>query len=170
MRSLQILKVFLLLFGMSRVIVCFFEIGLSIMHLINPERGLALNLYGYEVNQSLPHSWLYLLAYTVSYVIFILGLYKIKEAVDELFLLRIFEHKVSQSFFQAGNAFLISAILNYLIFTLLQSQHGSATLLPEFEGTFESVYFHVIIGLLLRILGVVLNIANGIKAENDLTI
>lgn len=158
-----------LAFLVSLVASTFFQIALPIFYLYNPEMGMPLSINGKEILDRNMYAWIYLMIHFISSLIFIYGIIKVYQVVNELSFVRIFGDNVSKGLQQAGKAFIVSAIIyNVLIFIVNNNTENS--IISNFGATYNSLFFPLIIGLLLYVLGVVIKIAKSYKEESDLTV
>ena len=170
MKSLESLKVLINLFLIGLVIGLFFQLGLTIINFFNSEKGISISDW-YEIPKEINKSQLYISAFftLLSSLLFLLSMLKIKIVVDNLLQIKLFEEKVSSGLIKAGGLLMISSLFHFLP-TLFFKIQKSESIIDAINPTFNFILFPLIIGLLLRVLGIVIKIAEHIKQENELTI
>lgn len=169
MRSLQHLKIVITYFFWYLMLAGIVQIALIIIPIVNHEWKIPLTILGQAIDLKDQNAWLILFFHFISLLIFIYAIYNLKIVINELSVVKIFEEKVSSGLYKAGNAILVCAMFGFFLGILMRVPNGVAPL-PELTSTLNSVFFHLIIGLLLRVLGVVIKIAKGMKEENELTV
>lgn len=115
--------------------------------------------------------WAVFIVSLIGYIIFLRGLYFLRKMARFLLSNKIFSEITIQNLKKAGNHFLYTGIISFTLFITMWIN-------KLIGGKFELIYNdNIFISLFLTIIGIffiiqsnTLNIAKGLKEENDLTV
>lgn len=115
--------------------------------------------------------WLVFMVSLVAYIIFLRGLYYLRKMARFLLSNKYFSDSIIQNLQKSGNNFLYTGIISFTLFAAMWISKLAG-------GKFELIYdnnlliplFLTIIGMFFIIQSNALNLAKGIKEENELTV
>lgn len=115
--------------------------------------------------------WLVFIVSLLAYIIFLRGLYYLRKMARFLLSNKYFSDNIIQNLNKSGNHFLYTGIISFILFAALWIS-------KLVGGKFKLIYdnnlliplFLTIIGMFFIIQSKTLNMAKGLKEENDLTV
>lgn len=146
-------------------------IGLIGIILIIPFGTVHINQVNINVEDWNLFYWLVFIVSLFAYIIFLRGLYYLRKMARFLLSNKYFSDSIIQNLKKSGNHFLYTGIISFTLFIALWISKLTG-------GKFELIYdnnlliplFLTIIGMFFIIQSNTLNLAKGIKEENELTV